>query len=359
MLQFINRILALTPAEHITLARNSQISTQLKALAESNDFSKIKMSFNDKCPRAVEKCHATSCSVPKMSVQGEDGYIDLLSVREAYSPTAAGSAVVWNEIYALVNSNEVLRKVVSGLHFSVTTHLSAFHYRIFNYYFSNPLIFQRRFNQEYKDNFIFLFSLIRAAVANLTNSPGEIPKEVLSLSLLIQKTVLKEKMQIRSNFVSENGASNTDNKQSFNELMQNINAMEQFGLQENFKYLFGDIPNIDKSAIEVTNAIVRQIACLNCEKCKLWGTIQVKGIKAAIKSLNGMPLYPNEVIFLINAFRRLSVSVTESDRLQNVRMPYLCLIILCHKQILSILMMVLIVLLAYLKRRRTKKVKLE
>lgn len=351
----------MTPLEQTIQAQNKEIFAPLRSLAESDHFSKIKMSFNEKCKRATEKCSLASCAVPQMEIQDKDGVIDLLRIRESYSSSSQGSARVWMDIYDAVKDDDLMKRVVSGLHFSVTTHLSAFHTKMFSVYFSNPLIFQRRFKQEYKDNFLFLYSVVRAAVANLERNKGDVPQRVRKFSRMLRRSMMRERRARESKILSEDGISEhkpslaIGNRNDIDDVENDVDSQ----IVEGESSIVLDLPKVDRNAVETVNEIVRCIACLGCQKCRLWGTIQTKGLKAAIKSLNGMPLYKNDVIFLINVFRRLSVSVEESMRLQRVRFPHLSLIVICHKQITVVTITLLSALLTYQRVKRSRKIKCE
>lgn len=355
----------MTPLEQAVQAQNKEVFVPLKNLAESEHFSKIRMSFNEKCPRETEKCHLASCVVPQMELQGKDGVIDLLKIRESYSPASKGSSRVWMDIYDIVKDDDLMKKIVSGLHFSVTTHLSAFHTKIFNVHFSNPLIYQRRFKQEYKENFLFLYSMVRAAVANLEHNKGDVPVRVRKFSRMLRKAMIREKRARESKILSGMGISEQKpslaiehkvRRESFDDIENDIDSQI---VETESSSVLDDLPKVSKNTIETVNEIVKCVACLSCQQCRLWGTIQTKGLKAAIKSLNEIPLYKNDVIFLINVFRRLSVSVEESQKMEKVKVPHLNLIIVCHKQLAIIIITVLSTFLGYQRVKRSRKIKYE
>ena len=104
---------------------NDQTYEKLDFLSKTEYFSKIKLNFYEKCPKIVESCNVTSCAVPRIKYKNEDGYIDLLSVVESYSPSVRQSSQVWSDIYASL-PDQTLRNIISGLHFSVTTHIAIF-----------------------------------------------------------------------------------------------------------------------------------------------------------------------------------------------------------------------------------------
>jgi hypothetical protein len=52
--------------------------------------------------------------------------------------------------------------------------------------------------------------------------------------------------------------------------------------------------------------------CVGCEKCRLWGKLQISGLGTALKILfggDGLDLQRNEVITLVNLLSRLSESL--------------------------------------------------
>lgn len=346
--------------------QNNQIFQSLKTLADSNHFSKIKMSFNDKCPLEGKKCSQTSCTVHQIEFQGKEGYIDLLSVKESYSKVSnkkgSNSSIIWKEIYKLGDDNEMIRKMISGLHYSVTTHLSAFHTKLFNSYYSHPLLFRKRVKREYKDNYVLLYKIVKLAVANLsTMNADEIPESAKKFSFKLRRALSDERYKKkRNNSLYQN---NKGGKKSLLE-KDNLIDVEQKGESafiepsstEDFKE---SLPRIDASVIDILNQFPKHLACLECQKCKLWGTIQVKGLKAAVKALNGLHLYKNEVIFLINLFRQLSITMIESKKLEEKRWAHLNLVIICHREILLIIAGILLFTLIIQKVRRTHKEKME
>lgn len=340
--------------------QNNKIFESLKNLSQSNYFSKVKMSFNDKCPNKMTKCSQITCTVPQIKFQGKDGYIDLLSVKESFSNKSSKSGpIVWNELYKLSKDNDSVRKLLSGLHFSVSTHLSAFHTKLFNRFFSHPLLFKKRFRREYKENFLFLYNIVKLGVANLSSNQGEVSEEAKEFSLKLRRIItdeMEEKAKISLYQKSTNKKSllEKDNIVDVEHLSEsktsNANEIDEF---------LESLPKFDSSIIDILNQFPKHVACLECEKCKLWGTIQVKGLKGAIKSINGHHLYKNEVIFLINLLRQLSITMIESKRLENRKWPHLYLIIICKNQILSIVAISLLFTLLVKKIKRSQKQKLE
>lgn len=281
---------------------NDIIYNDICKLAKTSLYSKVKINFYDKCPKVVEGCSVTSCEVPTVKFGDEEGFIDLLKTVESYSPGIKHSNMVWADIYK-TTTDKTLLKVLSGLHFSVTTHIAAFHTKMFGRFISNPRKLQMRYRDEYKSNFLMLYSIIRAAVGNIKNVPSAANEETLALS---------KKIYVDS------------------------------------------MPNVGMAATEVVDKCIECIACLNCEKCVLWGTIQTRGLKAAIKALNNRELYKNDLIYLINLFRRLSETVKQSKRMSTVRFAMIYLPLVYYKHFLALVILVLVVAAIKIKRSARK-----
>lgn len=342
-------------------SQNLKYYKDLQVIANSSYFSKIQMSFNDKCPESFKKCSQVTCAVPKIKFQGKEGFIDLLSIKESYSPTSAATGpAVWKNIYDIARVDPKLEKLVSGLHFSVNTHLTRYHTKLFNKFFSHPLLYKSRFKKEYKDNYLFLYKIIQYAVANLYKAEGDIPLSVGDFSKTVRQTIIDDMQRNRKNGnIFVNSGSKKSLLDSTKDMdIENKDAAE---IQEIYdtKEFEDTIPYVDPESITKINEMVKQIACLSCEKCKLWGTLQVKGIKAAVKFLNNMYIFKSDVIFLINLFRQLSITMIESRRMEETKYPYLSLLVICHKRILVLMCVPLGLSLIYLKRKKIAKMKLE
>lgn len=343
---------------------NNAVHHQLNQISNSDHFSKIRMAFNEKCPRETKKCTLSSCSIPQMEFGGKSGYIDLSTIVESYSPTSRSAAEIWKGIYSVVENNENAQKLVSGLHFSVTTHLASKYTNIFNFYFSNPLIFKTRYRDEYKENFLYLYIVVRKALAMLESNKGEITEPTKLLSTRVRQLLKREdEMKKDENiFSAYNGGERSllnSNKVKDVEIADKDEPLESNGSSDLLNTLSTGFPSIGIETVKILNDIVKQVACLECSKCKLWGTIQVKGLKSAIKVLNGEPLFKNEVIFLINLFRQLSITMIESRRLLKIRFPTLYIFIIFHRQILMLTMTLLGLGLLVARTRKLKHIKLE
>merc|ERR1719187_326460 len=76
----------------------------------------------------------------------------------------------------------------------------------------------------------------------------------------------------------------------FDESSMFANKMEGISLKEEFKQKFRNISRI--------------MDCVGCDKCKLWGKIQITGLGMALKKLTR-----SEIVALFNAFGQISNSI--------------------------------------------------
>ena len=72
--------------------------------------------------------------------------------------------------------------------------------------------------------------------------------------------------------------------------------------------------------------------CVGCDKCKLWGKLQVTGLGTALKILfsgefdrpglqpvtEDLKLSRNEIVALFNSFGKLSTSIVELERFREM-----------------------------------------
>ncbi|AFM98063.1 hypothetical protein EHEL_040100 [Encephalitozoon hellem ATCC 50504] len=270
---------------------NNTTYKNLEALVSKDSYSLVKTKdlgeFHSK-----SKCTLLSCLVKKKSIFNEE-HINLLEIREAYTgfKTGDGSAKIWKKIWEISNEDPLLPTLVSGLQFSILTHLSSFHKKFFGTYFPNPTLFGKRFQDKHRLNFYLTYLLVRNCVGSITIGEREMDE---GLSIITQTI----KSQGSTDWV----------KQSV-DLEKTIQRVEE---------------------------MARLLKHINCEKCQLWGTIQLNGLRAALKVFSGSTnLERLERFFLINLFMRLSVSVRENIKLRRYRIPLLVTASLYWVEILS------------------------
>lgn len=271
-------------------------------------------------------------------------YVDLLLNPERYTGYKGSSAHrIWNSIYqencfkfgdaygpyttsknlnAMCLEKRAFYRAISGLHSSISIHLCAQYYTKAKDCFGkgawgpNIKEFKRRFDPEYTNgegphwlkNLYFIYLLELRAIAK---AAPYFENELFYTGNLendqeVQK-VVKKLLEIAKSF-----------KDNFDEqVMFSKNDIETRKLKEEFIMHFLNISRI--------------MDCVGCDKCRLWGKIQIQGLGTAFKILFSKDLQNNfvgnrkqfhltrtEVVSLFNAFGRLSNSIYQLQKFRTM-----------------------------------------
>ncbi|KAI5148634.1 ERO1-like protein alpha [Enteropsectra breve] len=234
-------------------------------LTELEQFSKIKLAFSGKCHRNTEKCKEEGCTIKKTVLANGENRIDLLKNPESFSPHGRGGPEVWRDIYALIETNNAAKTIVSGLQFSINTHIAMRYSKWCSFYITNPSIFQRRYKKEYEMNFHLLYTFVCNAITKINENPTDIDSSVHKLSDMVSQS-----------------------KSQFSTKGEEINS---------------------KMDIQIINTMLLYLNCLSCEKCLLWGTIQLRGLRASLKLYKRIPITELDATCLVNLFERLNFTM--------------------------------------------------
>ncbi|XP_054722755.1 ero1-like protein [Uloborus diversus] len=265
-------------------------------------------------------------------------YVDLLLNPERYTGYKGSSAHrIWNSIYrencfkfgegygpyttsknlnAMCLEKRAFYRAISGLHSSISIHLCAQYYTKAKDCFGkgawgpNVQEFHRRFAPELTNgegphwlkNLYFVYLLELRAIAKAApyfenelfyTGNDEADREV--------RQAIKKLVEVAKSFPDH-----------FNEnVMFSGNDKETRKLKEEFRLHFLNISRI--------------MDCVGCDKCRLWGKIQVQGLGTAFKILFSKDLSTNyvnrkqfrlsrsEIVSLFNAFGRLSNSIHQLE----------------------------------------------
>ncbi|ADM11303.1 endoplasmic reticulum membrane-associated oxidoreductin [Encephalitozoon intestinalis ATCC 50506] len=305
-------IAALNPDQiDLSISRvNNTTYRTLEKLVSKDSYSLVKTKDLGEFS-SPSKCTLLSCLIKKSSIFNEE-YINLLEVKEAYTgyKTNDGSAETWRKIWEISGEDSLLPTLVSGLQFSIFTHLSSFHKKFFTVYFPNPALFHKKFQDKHRLNFYLTYLLLRNCVGGIDMDCPEMDKDLL-------------------------------------DVVQTIRAQGSTNWVRQTLDLEKTIQRVDKMIDLLKN--------INCEKCQLWGTIQLKGLRAALKVFSGSSNLDNlERFFLANLFMRLSVSVRENIKLRRYKFPLLVSVSLYWMEILSFATSFLIILLVSRVRNKFK-----
>jgi hypothetical protein len=190
----------------------------------------------------------------------------------------------------------VFHRLISGMHASISTHLCwDYLNKTTGQWHPNLQCFKERLHDhpERISNLYFNYALVSRAVAKLRK---HLQNYTFCTSDPLQDSETKEK-------VSRLTAILADRPQIFDEniMFQDPSAP---GLKEEFRNRFRNVS--------------RLMDCVGCDKCRLWGKLQVNGYGTALKVLfdydetkNGEnpPLRRTELVALINTLGRISHSL--------------------------------------------------
>ncbi|KAL2831799.1 endoplasmic reticulum Oxidoreductin 1-domain-containing protein [Aspergillus cavernicola] len=190
----------------------------------------------------------------------------------------------------------VFHRLISGMHASISTHLCwDYLNKTTGQWHPNLQCFKERLHDhpERISNLYFNYALVSRAVSKLRK---HLEGYTYCISDPVQDQETKEKVSILTSTLAER-------PQIFDEnvMFQDPSAV---GLKEDFRNRFRNVS--------------RLMDCVGCDKCRLWGKLQVNGYGTALKVLfeydetkNGEnpPLRRTELVSLINTLGRISHSI--------------------------------------------------
>ncbi|OQR98785.1 endoplasmic oxidoreductin [Achlya hypogyna] len=251
-------------------------------------------------------------------------YVNLVENPERFTGYSGNSAWrVWKAIYEencfhskeLCLEERVYYRLISGLHTSINTHV-ALEYRFGDHWGLNTQMFVDRVGAfpERLQNMYFTYLFVLRAV-------GRYREVLLDYDYSTGNAYDDERVPqiMRELFDVDNSAFNascrapSDSRAAlmgFNETMLFSKGMSVAHQREQFRQKFENVSRI--------------MDCVTCEKCRLWGKIQVLGLGTAIKILLAddihalPPLQRNEIIALINVLHRLSESIEGVSRFRQL-----------------------------------------
>ncbi len=214
-------------------------------------------------------------------------------------------------------------RVVSGLHSSITVHLCA------NYLIQGadktPLFLVSE-SEKFGPN---LEEFQRRFDPSRTNGQGPFWLKNLYFVYLLELRALTKVAPYLESQSFYTGREEED-KETQIAVKELLNLMRSFPDQFDESVMFsGDALSLKQEFREHFRNISRVMDCVGCDKCRLWGKLQVTGLGTAMKILfspekafgtladdgsQGLRLTRNEIVALFNAFGRISTSINQLDR---------------------------------------------
>ncbi|XP_015785740.1 ERO1-like protein beta [Tetranychus urticae] len=240
--------------------------------------------------------------------QEEGQYIDLLLNPERFTGYKGESAHrIWRSIYEencflkshrhktpfsvdkMCYEERIFYRAISGLHSSINLHLCSAYLFMDGTFTYNLQEFNKRFagHEDYIKNLYFLYLLELRAL-------DKIDKYLLT----------------KVNWLSSGDQNAT--REAIKNLLVTVRS---FKWHFNESAMFSHEPAVAQEfALHFHNITTNIMDCVGCDKCKLWGKVQIHGLGTAFKILinqnvDRIHLHRHEIITLINALTRHSTSI--------------------------------------------------
>nr|CCA25078.1 endoplasmic oxidoreductin putative [Albugo laibachii Nc14] len=252
-------------------------------------------------------------------------YINLLENPESYTGYSGYQATrIWDAIYkencfvpsvGMCFEERVYYKLISGLQASINTHI-ALKYKYGESWGRNPSLYVERVGKhpERLHNLYFVHLFVMRALGRYRDellqydfSTGD-EKEDNRVVEILRRVVLEEKETAACPVEGQSVLTGFDEQALFRVKRGNMTPEQYF------------LAQLEKRRIEVQfrekfRNVTRIMDCVSCEKCRLWGKLQILGLGTAIKILlaediKKLPkLQRNEIIALINVANKLAQSI--------------------------------------------------
>ncbi|KAI8868282.1 endoplasmic reticulum oxidoreductin 1 [Ramicandelaber brevisporus] len=218
----------------------------------------------------------------------------------------------------------MLYRIVSGLHASISTHLCNEYYdKTTEQWGPNLDCFVSRIGShpERLENIYFNYAIVLRAVARAS-------KYLRHYDLTGYDSNGHSKHRIGKADSKKTGPVDLQTRQKLHKVLDVTKAVTQtFNETEFFRGREG--PKRLEVVKETFRNVSRIMDCVGCEKCRLWGKVQVGGVAAALKilfsysakdiaSTNTVSISRNEIVALINVFNQFSKSLEAIGRFRTM-----------------------------------------
>lgn len=241
---------------------------------------------------------------PKDWVLGEEDnpnsvYVDLIKNVESF--TGYQGQDIWNTIYhhncfkgETCTEERLLRRAISGMHTSVSTHLSEYYqdYELDVAYPNTEMYFEK-----------------------VGNHPDRIKNLYFSFSILLRGLNLATDYFRTFNFSSDSFFEDASTHRLVTTLLETSLKYGDVPFDESALFKDHSKLGLKKQLKEYFHNITKIMDCIDCEKCKTYGKMQIKGLGTALKIIFDenykleIKLNRNEIIALVNTLAKWSTSI--------------------------------------------------
>ncbi|KAG0429985.1 Endoplasmic reticulum oxidoreductin-2 [Dictyocoela muelleri] len=312
---------------------NKKISSNITNLAKNKFYSVIEINLDNECKYydLFRECSLDSCTSENFKMNSNGSYtIDLLKVPEINTNYKDGAKEVWQKLMSLTD-NKLYQKLLSGVHFSVSVHISAFYKKKFRGYRKNYLYYVGHCSEKYKNEFIFTYQFLLTALLKLNDDRIKRTREVgfkIDGSSKELKSLQKEIFLIQKELKKHNFMNSYDFRNELMDILPENNLVSDIKFPNDEKVM-----NNKKSTKTEKNKSIKAyldqifdtfektltiIPCMQCQRCHLWSKIQFIGLKSATKLLfTNEKLLKEDLICFVNLLKLFSESLIESYKIEN------------------------------------------
>lgn len=291
----------------LILKNRSEFDELLEKICRHDAFSKIEMDFSSIClfPELMKECKLWECffkeagNLKRTKNAGDSRLIiDLLLNSESYTGYKKGAREIWERLDE-VNSNKIYKIFLSGVKQSVNVHKAAFFKERGYEFLKNIMLYNSTCrNSLYVRNFQTLKAFLLLALKNL-----QIENDISYVWLERLKSHIN--MEIKT-----------------------IPGVGQ---------LFKDLENVTDI-----------LGCIACQKCRLWSTIQFKGLATACKIMSGEKITNQDLVYFLNFLNRICVAEDQADTMEAMLENYYWYIFVLYRKEMFTLSLAVLLFLAIL-----------
>ncbi|EJW04099.2 hypothetical protein EDEG_01621 [Edhazardia aedis USNM 41457] len=297
------------------IKESEQFYKNLNNLVKTKCFSRIRINLDQPCRKVdlMKKCTFKSCHVPRIETLDPEftknlvcrfgieennqckyfdpsdknlSFVDLNVAKQTFTNYHKGAFDIWEAIYKEIEDNTNLYRLISGIHYSIFVHISFFYKSVGPGYLSNPIYYLKKKNSAHFKNLIFAENFVKGVV-------GRLQINHFRCSLEMEDQHVDQLSDIVAYLRSHRNIKFNDNLS-----LSELNTLE--------------------------NKIFEAINCIECEKCKLWGLIQFRGLFIAIKlqtTQNSSCLPGDELIYLTHLLHKLTSSISYVKIMEKYKYP--------------------------------------
>lgn len=290
----------------VVFRKQKIFNQKLNIICKNKLFSEVEFDLTRKCEyeNLIQECKLWNCIFPETGPLDDVKMktnqlvvVDLLKNPESFTGYKDGAAEIWKKLREL-NSSNLYKTILSGIQQSVNLHKAAFYKKNGSFFLKNIYLFKKTcYNLEYRENLEELFFF---------------------LLLILKKT----------------------DKSHFQGIIDNLKEH----IDINYDSITGSrlkkiILNIKKDLEKV----YKIIDCMNCQKCRIWSTVQFNGLYCGFKVLSGDEISKNDMIFFLNLLNRINCARLEQSKMDKMSKHLVVFTLLLHwKESISIMIALLI-----------------